>query len=361
MEERSQLELDLIGCEKGVQITLNFDKDTYKKIKKDNTLFNNNGHINNFIIKIIMNYHDDYKKKNNHLKSDIKSYLMDEAKFALNDDQYEKITWKIINGLDKTHIDSKSTARKLKEQKITIKTTNNSRKVFGKITNDKPKDVGVAPYLCSIILSYLNQPSYIREQIIYKDEIKAIQKAIENNQKISFKNKNNKDPHINVSPYAIVPSKEEIYSYLVYQETNKKGQEVAMSVHICNIDWVEGVSEASEFNNEVLECFERMEKNGYQFSIRGKNECKVKLSEDGSNIYNARYLERPEVVNQEEDIYTFDCSGFQLENYFAPFHENAIILAPEYNVRKTIEHYQSAIQKYQKLMPELFDKEGNLI
>ena len=100
---------------------------------------------------------------------------------------------------------------------------------------------------------------------------------------------------------------------------------------------------------ESIVKFKRMEQNGIQFSIDSSDTYKVYLTNKGAILFNLRYLERPHPMKDNismEGVYEFDCSEFQLINYFAPFYENAIIIEPISTQKKVYERQKKLLKAY---------------
>lgn len=330
-------------------ITIYLDSIAYKKIIHDQELFKTGKNKSEIIKKIIINHYSKYEVNINELKQKIKDTIINESdNHQFNEEKYLNIAWKITKYLtEKTNVFSNET--KKQKRKINIrKNKKDSELEF--ILDSCPKNASESEYLANIIYSYLKEPQYERERIIYKDIINMINEAIKNNQSIRIKTKldNNKIQYIN--PKEICVSKEELYNYLLYQAYSERKKEYyASTIHIYNILSVYHDTNPRKFQPNIEEQFNKMKLNGVQFSINGDTVYKVKLTENGKSLFRSRYLERPVPLLESDEskgIYYFNCSEMQFESYFAPFRKDVIILEPNEAREKIVQEYIDAIHNY---------------
>lgn len=321
---------------------------TYFKSKTVNS-------IGKLIKQIIFNYCDTFEKSNLELERILSNSIKANANIDnLDVSKIRDIAWSIR----KSYFDSKllleGHKKETKPNRKSLRINKNEEDTFDLIVSRIPKSSSLSDYLISIIIEYLNEPKYERELIIYKNQYDVICKAI--NEKrfvyIRYESSTGKEKKLKVIPYSIKHSNEELYNYLEYQYLDESNNAHTSSIHLNKLISVTLLPEAISSNSlaeESIEKFKRMNRNGIQFSIDSSDIYKVYLTEKGASLFNLRYLERPQPMNNEisiEGIYEFDCSEFQLINYFAPFYENAIIIEPLSTQKKVYEKQKMLLKAY---------------
>lgn len=160
-------------------------------------------------------------------------------------------------------------------------------------------------------MEYLKLPQYKREEVIFKDNVMQIKKAI-NEKKIIrlFLNKES----IEIKPYQLGTSKEELYFYLLGKVDEKN-----FSIHISKIKKVVFLNTSFEFSKEKIKLFDEIIFNGIQFPYQEACLAEIKLNKFGKKAYSRRYLHRPPVRKIEGDVYYFSCEFDHLMFYFLAF------------------------------------------
>lgn len=312
-------------------LTLYINQKIANQLNSDKIHFHNNGSKSEFIKKIIVNYHPEYNKEKINLRNKIQESINSEAKSKnIKSIDSSNIAWNITKYLEESSLDKNF------KKKIKIHLRINSKDdAFELILNSKPKNASMSGFLENILYSYLEKPLYEREKIIFKETYNELKTAISRKQQVKIKSKSNNSNILKIKkidPYEICVSEEELFNYVLYKE-NKEGIETVRSIHLYNIQFVYIQPSNSNFNEEDIIKFNRMKRNGVQFSINDNTIYKIKLTEKGMHFYkNIKYLEKPKALEgseTENDILLFDCSRTQLENYFASFYEEFEILEPE--------------------------------
>jgi len=55
---------------------------------------------------------------------------------------------------------------------------------------------------------------------------------------------------------------------------------------------------------------------------------------------------RPDIIKSADDIFEFNCTQYQIFNYFFPFGEDVEILSPKELRERFIKTYDNALKKY---------------
>ena len=177
-----------------------------------------------------------------------------------------------------------------------------------------------AEYWRNIFFTYINNLRYKREEILFEKNFKNIEKALNDENKIKIKYHN----YIRlINPYFIKVSDSESRSYLFcYCEKNKDYRNYR-------------VSEIEEiwFTNEKIEIkdkkyIDEVYKNFDPF-LSYKNRVKVKFTEKGLDLYEKVLINRPRLLNKDNNIYTFECDSKLAMIYFAQFFSLIEILEPQ--------------------------------
>ena len=133
-------------------------------------------------------------------------------------------------------------------------------------------------YLRDILFTYINNPRYARERILYSENFEMIEKAIKDNKKISFIYMK-KAPVRTVNPYFMKIAEDEQRTYLFcYCEKNNDYRAYRIS-EITNINFSKNEIEIKDkkYINEIEENFD-------PFISYGKN-VKVKFTEQGEALF----------------------------------------------------------------------------
>ena len=257
------------------------------------------------------------------------------------DSEYFKVpVGKIGNTLFKYYIDKNLSKIKLEEssgKKVQFNLSKENEDVFLGILKGKKAETE-AELMSDIFFTYINNLRFKREEIIFNDTFKQIREAIKNNKKIGIKY--HSTARI-VNPYFIELSSKENRSYLFcYCEKNQDFRNYRIS-DIENI-W--------NLQNEIYvkdeDYIEAIRKNFDPFLSYG-NEIKVRMTEEGKALYERVNQNRPKLLKEEGDIYTFECSDKLAKVYFAQFYDEIEIIEPESlresfkeNFKRTYEMYK---------------------
>jgi len=196
-----------------------------------------------------------------------------------------------------------------------------------------------AEYFRQVLYLYCNQPRYLRERILFHDNVLLIEESIKARRKLRIRYK---DSYRIIEPYLLVKSDGETRNYLFcYCE---KRQEYC-NYRLMNFHAVATMRNRmvehydSEYINQIRQNFD-------SFLSYGKV-VKVRLSADGSQILKRNITHRPKLLEQSGDVYTFECSILKAQLYFSQFMKDAEILEPlelrawfKNSFAKVIELYQ---------------------
>lgn len=293
-----------------LKIKVNLDKNSYSKLCEDIKLFNiikNNGEINKnkFLNLLYKNYYEMFQDKIDLQTKKIKEILKEEN---INDELCLKISHELINS-------NISNAYQTSSITFTLDSSNTTIFMNMKINYSD------SAYFRNLIYYYLLNPQYKREEIIYKDIVDNLNLAIKDNKIISFKNNEN---IINLRPYKIATTKEELYSYLIGILDNDK----VMSINISKIKNLFITNDNFKFNQEQISLLDKNIELGVNFPFNELCDAVITLNNYGIKNYNKRYLHRPKVEKIVGNDYYFNCSIDQLYFYFIAFGDTFVVKKP---------------------------------
>lgn len=176
-----------------------------------------------------------------------------------------------------------------------------------------------AEFFRSLIFKYLNNPRYIREQILYCEIIEQIELAIKEKKKINIKY--NKEIRT-INPYFIKVAPGEDRSYIFsYCDKNKDYR----NYRIANIQNV--FLSKNEIEYVDPDYIENINKNFDPFLSFGKN-IVIKINDEGKILFEKAILNRPKIIDRSGDIWTLECTNRLAKIYFPQFLSEVEILEP---------------------------------
>ena len=258
------------------------------------------------------------------------------------DAEYFKIPLgKIGNTLFKYFIDKNLSKIELEEssgKKVQFNLSKENEDIFFDVLREK-KASTEAELMRDIFFTYINNLRFKREEIIFYNTFKQIREAIKNNKKIGIKY--HSTARI-INPYFIEVSSKENRAYLFcYCEKNEDFR----NYRISDIENIWNLQKEIYIKDKEY-IIEAIKKNFDPFLSYG-NFIKVRMTEEGKALYERVNQNRPKLVKEEGDIYTFECSDKLAKVYFAQFYDDIEIIEPESlresfkeNFKRTYEMYK---------------------
>ena len=227
---------------------------------------------------------------------------------------------------------------------------------------DNYYDSNIGKYLKALLEEYATKPVFIREQILFKDTVDVINKAVSEQRKlkitlyptISSNGEVKPRRKFYVAPYKITQDPNRSFNYLVgfSKEIDKDYKEIECCIRISRIEKINIQSsmgakiskeKAKQLDNK-LQTQTAMYMSGNPISI------KVLFTKRGLQNFKKLVHLRPRIYHVDENneyLYTFDCTVVQAINYFFKFGHQAIILEPEELKSSFKERYEKALNEYQ--------------
>ena len=234
-DNSDKLEKICIYLPESMKTKLEADARHFEVFKANNIDIN----FNRFLGNLIMGHYKQYQDEISDDLKTISDILGNRIKITITETEGKKqqksttiddvpsLAREIRQGLTKAHEDKSGK----KTERIALKPTKTTWPVIEQITKTNPEESSSNSFV-RIFQSYLKNPSYIREQIIYKERYDALQEAINKEQPISFSIAGNLNKVHTVFPCRIAHGPEEIFNYLLCAETDKKGRLRAKSYRL---------------------------------------------------------------------------------------------------------------------------------
>lgn len=194
-----------------------------------------------------------------------------------------------------------------------------------------------AEFFRNIFFKYLDNPRYIREQILFSDIFKKLEIALKENKKVNIKYSGEIRT---INPYLLKVASGEDRSYIFsYCEKNEDYR----NYRVANIENISLSKYDIEF--KCLEYISSIEKNFDPFLSFGKN-ISIKINQEGQKLFERVILNRPKVLEKNGDIWLLECTNRLAKIYFPQFLSNVEILEPldlrewfKKELRKSLERY----------------------
>lgn len=259
------------------------------------------------------------------------------------DAEYFKIPLgKIGNTLFKYFIDKNLSKIELEEssgKKVQFNLSKENEDIFFDVLREK-KASTEAELMRDIFFTYINNLRFKREEIIFYNTFKQIREAIKNNKKIGIKY--HSTARI-INPYFIEVSSKENRAYLFcYCEKNEDFR----NYRISDIENIWNLQKEIYIKDKEY-IIEAIKKNFNPFLSYG-NFIKVRMTEEGKALYERVTQNRPKLVKEEGDIYTFECSEKLAKVYFAQFYDEIEIIEPESLRESFKENFKRTYEMYIK-------------
>lgn len=269
------------------------------------------------------------------VSSDIKdfglsrNYFMNYLFFNLKD-SYEDYSNKTVDILELT-----------KEKKsIQFNLNKENAIIYYDVLKEK-KILNESEFMRNLLIKYSNNQKSKREIFIFKEVVERINLAIKDRKNVVLIFKDERK--VNVSPYYIDSSDLEIANYIFCYDLF---QEKYKNYKLSNLKQVYTLSEAATWIDE--EYIKNTIENFDPFLSQGRK-IKVMLSAEGMRLLNILKVNRPKLINQENNIFEFECSEEQAKRYFSYFLDEALILEP-LSLREWFEKkFENALKKIKEI------------
>ncbi len=315
---------------KRVSDILTKDAENFGFFKKDGITPNKNAMLSTLLV----NYFETYTQKRLEKNTKIENLIKNSTNMPSK--QAAELSNTILNQLNEDDFEEKSEKY---NQLVSIKPTIETNPIIEYIENYLLQYDSLSKYLRNMFTSYAALPQDRRETIIFKPLYNTLTEAIKKQKKVFIITKRGQQ-HIEITPYAIALTKEEMHLYLLYT-INRSCRTIKLS----SIESARVVDKPALFNAEERAILGKMQAKNPQFVYLPNSEpIVVKFTPKGINLFQKIYLHRPTPTNIEGDTYTFDCSYMQALFYFVRFGDEIEVISPQY-VRTGVRNFHKNAAK----------------
>lgn len=306
--------------EEKIKISIpSFTKDILLKDCENFNFYKDDNKINKnlFINTLIVNYYENFSNDEKVLHDDLANVLIDSLEVYDSN-----VLDKIIKVLDKRN---NSKNKEDTTVSLSFKPTKLSNKTIEYINNILINNESISSYYRRLLNSYVHKPMNERELIIFKDNYDTLTNSINENLRVCIF-LNNGTLYKDFSVYAVAPSKDELFNYIVGVDSHNN----LFTIRLNKINNVTLTNKKREINKEDIEILKKQIKRGVQYPISRdeQEEIVVRLNDEGKRLFKRIYLYRPTPTKIEGDLYYFDCSYSQANQYFRRFGKHAIVESP---------------------------------
>ena len=313
--------------------------DILMKDAEDFKITKNNGEINRneFLNRLIVNYHDEYTLTNKH---QIDAIMKPISKYSEVDD-IDKIN--MANEILKRTKDVLTVVSKDDDSIIlSLKPTKESEPIIEYIIANHINNQSISSFFSQMFEDYVNKVQTQRERIICEDNYRLLIKSKDKKRKVFVVSKNYSTP-FNGSLYTISNSKYELFNYCLFEVDHQ-----IVTMRLANIKSVKILTEPASFDSDTLRLMAYQERYGVEYTIKEEDleEVKVILTDEGKKLFERMYLYRPHLERIEDDVYVIKGSHLAIFNYFKRFGKEAKIISPIYLKEKMLRFHKRAFNSY---------------
>lgn len=326
-----------------VGVLLENDATQFEILKKDGYTINKN----KFLTMIVQGYYDTYMQEAQNKYKSICDILADKG---LTREEQSEIANKILTKIVLPDVPTRKGKNPIR---MSLKPTKETVPLIKHILEDLGAEDYISQFFCRMLMSYSENPCWIREQILFKENYDFLIKACEEEWPIRFTTIWNVVNIHEVIPYKIVVGQEEMHNYLLCGEKNKTtGKWETKSYRLNRINNLRFGNNRVPLSGDVKLNLDKMIYYAPQHAINQQREICIKLSEKGVKLMNRVYRGRPKVERKVKDgneyYYYFTCSEEQVFWYFSRFTgKDAEIIYPEDCRNHMIEFHKRTVDVYE--------------
>ena len=228
---------------------------------------------------------------------------------------------------------------------LSLKPTKESEPVIDYIEAYSLSGRTLSEYFRSLFAAYASLPQDKREEIVFKAQYDTLSEAIRRKKKVFLTTA--AKAAMEISPYALSGSKEELHLYLIGMGRT------CFPLRLSRIASVTLLPDDAVFPEEQVRLAEKMIRYGPQFACRaGEGKVLVELTPQGEKKFRKLYVHRPVPVKAEGCRLWFDCSHFQIVQYFERFGKDARVIYPESVRNAIVSFHRRALAAYGELPPK---------
>lgn len=306
------------------------DTEGFEFYKKDGRTLNKNA----LLTKLVVNYHNKFARE----QEELFAFLKERIHTAAAANTIDGLCFDILEKLNERN--AAADGEKFNVL-VSLKPTRESQPVLDYIEQYALSGRTLSEYFRSMFASYASLPQDKREEIIFQPQYDAIVRAIREKKKV-FLSTTGRKTNMEIAPYAIANSKEEMHLYVLGV------QKTCAPLRLSRITKVTRLSADAVFTEENVKLAEKMIKYGPQFNYRAdEREVVVELTQKGVERYKKIYVHRPVPDRVEGNRYIFHCSYTQIVQYFVRFGGDAEVVSPQEVRDMVVSFHRWALWRYE--------------
>jgi len=291
------------------------DAEAFEFFKKDGRTPNKNA----MLTRLVVNYFDEYREKQNATYNYLRKTIG--AQTRISESALKSLCYEISEELNKQNA---SPDKEKFDKLVSLKPTKETQAIVDYIEEYELEGCSLSEYFRNMFSSYASLPQDKREEILFKKQKETVEQAIREGKKLFLSVDHTKKSSLEVSPYALTVTKDEIHVYLLAYDGKS-----CIPLRLSRITSAVMLPQAVDFDKAHIAVFEKMLQYGPQFIYRPyEEEIKVELTDKGIQKFKKFYVHRPDPISVDGNIYTFRCSQSQVVSYFERFSNDAYILTP---------------------------------
>lgn len=308
------------------------DAEAFEFFKKDGRTLNKNA----LLTRLIVNYDETFRAKEHELFSYLKKKL---AAAHISKSELEQLCYTVAGHINKR--EAAPTGEKF-SCTVSVKPTKESEPIIAYTEEYLLAGSTLSEYFRNMFSSYAALPQDEREKIIFRSQYRSLQRAIDAGKKVFVTTANNREKRLELSPYALSNSKEELHGYLIAAHNG-----ACIPLRISRILSVNELAEPVAFTDAQKKIFARMLAYGPQFVYgKAEEEILVQLTAQGMDKFKKLYVHRPIPSRVENNNYYFNCSYTQVIQYFQRFGKDAFVVYPQQVRDAVIRFHREAAERY---------------
>ncbi|MGM9858313.1 MAG: WYL domain-containing protein [Bacilli bacterium] len=324
------------------KIKVNLSYNTFNLLQHDMESFNfemkdNEPNKNLFYNIVCKEMYRIIKKESESLRNNINDILKDKIKDTT-------VVNEILNDIEDIYnLNNEDKTNRSHGYYISFRPQQALLSMYEEIENNELRNSTISNYYRNLFNKYAKLPQDERERIIFHDQLKIIESAIDNKKTLLFTNGRNK---AEIIPYAVVRTNDELYNYLITGVRQKDNSIRFFSLHLYKCAKIIKTKNRFSLTEDEILKFDEMLEYGPRNIERRNAITKILLTKKGIKIYKKFYLNRPIPETIEGNVYTFNCSVEELFVYFSRFGNDAIILEPIYLRNQMINFHKKGYFNY---------------
>lgn len=292
-----------------VKVKVNLEINSYNAMLEDVKLFkfykaDNTPNKNQFFNQLLVNYGPLYEKEYLNAFKKINKIIKDDKKTSL-----------VLADLEALKADS---CNNYFVNDLTFMVLKNNVDYYQKLANNL-NNISASKLFRNLLLSYENNPAYIRERYLFKDKFDLIIKSIELKKRIMI-SVNGQNHHF--SPYKLDINNEKKHNYVI-GINDDKGK--IRSYMLSDIKKIEILDEEVAFSKEMMALLDKNILNGINYPFDKEYQVGIMFSNNAVKMFENNVINRPEPLSVNGNMYTFSCSFTQLKNYFFAFGSEIVV------------------------------------